>query len=102
MRTTIPQILEEVERTSSRENKIKVLRSYENPILRGILQINFNPAIKVHLPEGDPPFKKDKEIPIGYSETNLFAEWRRFYIWLDEKINLSKIRKEQILQRVAL
>lgn len=96
MRTTIPQILEEVERTSSRENKIKVLRSYENPVLRGILQINFNPGVKVDLPEGEPPFKKDKEIPIGYSETNLFAEWRRFYIWLDQKINLSKIRKEQI------
>lgn len=96
MRTTIPQILEEVERTSSQENKIKVLRSYENPVLRGILQINFNLAVKVHLPEGEPPFKKDKEIPIGYSETNLFAEWRRFYIWLNENSNLSKIRKEQL------
>lgn len=96
MRTTIPQILEEVERASSKENKIKVLKSYENPVLRGLLQINFNPAIKIYLPEGEPPFKKDKEVPVGYSETNLFSEWRRFYIWLEEKPNLNKLRREQL------
>jgi hypothetical protein len=96
MKTTIPQIFEEVEKATSRENKIKVLKAYEQPILRGILQINFDPTVKVYLPEGEPPFKKDKEVPIGYSETNLYAEFRRFYIWLDPKSTLSKIRKEQL------
>lgn len=96
MKTTVPQILEEVEKASSKDAKIKVLRSYENPVLRGILQINYNPDVKVHLPEGEPPFKKDKEIPIGYSETNLYAEFRRFYIWLDAKSNLSKMRREEL------
>lgn len=96
MKTTIPQILEEVEKASTRETKIKTLRAYEHPILRGILQINFDPNVKVYLPEGEPPFKKDKEIPIGYSETNLFAEFRRFYIWLDPNSKLNKVRKEQL------
>lgn len=96
MKTSIPQIFEEVEKATSKENKIKILRSYESPVLKGILQVNFNPNIKVHLPEGEPPFKKDTSIPVGYSETNLYTEWRRFYIWLDENINLTRGRKEQL------
>ena len=96
MKTTVPQIFEEVEKATSKESKIKTLRAYVSPVLRGILQINFNPNVKVHLPEGEPPFKKDKEIPIGYSETNLYAEFRRFYIWLEENSKLSKVRKEQL------
>lgn len=96
MRTTIPQILEEAERVSSKEQKIKVLRAYDHPILRSILKINYDPNVKVYLPEGEPPFKKDKQIPIGYSETNLFAEFRRFYIWTDPNVNVNKIRKEQL------
>jgi hypothetical protein len=50
----------------------------------------------MHLPEGEPPFKKDKEIREGYSETNLYVEWRRFYIWVQPKPELSKVRKEQL------
>lgn len=96
MKTSIPQIFEEVEKAKTRENKIKVLRSYVSPVLRGILQINFNDTVKVNLPEGEPPFKKDKEIQLGYTETNLYAEWRRFYIWLDPNVQLSKVRKEHL------
>ena len=96
MKTSVPQILEEVERTVGRENKIKVLKAYEHQVLRGILQINFDPRVKVNLPEGEPPFKKDTSIPVGYSESNLYTEFRRFYIWLDAGVNLTKMRKEQL------
>ena len=96
MRTTIPQIFEEVEKTNGKDKKIAVLRSYHSPQLEGMLQINFNPDVKLDLPEGEPPFKKDEKIPIGYSETNLYAEFRRMYIWLEPNINLSKIKKEQL------
>ena len=96
MKTSVPQILEEVERTVGRENKIKVLKAYEHQVLRGILQINYDPRVKVNLPEGEPPFKKDTSIPVGYSETNLYTEFRRFYIWLDAGVNLTKMRKEQL------
>lgn len=96
MKTTIPQIFDEVEKAVSKENKIKVLRAYDHPIVRHILRMNFDPSIKVYLPEGEPPFKKDTSVPAGYSETNLFAEFRRFYIWLDPNINLTKQRKEHL------
>jgi hypothetical protein len=96
MKTTVPQILEEVEKAVGRENKIKVLKAYEHQVLRGILQINYDPRVKVNLPEGEPPFKKDTSIPVGYSESNLYTEFRRFYIWLDAGVNLTKMRKEQL------
>jgi len=96
MKTTIPQIFQEVEKAGSKESKIKVLRTYESPVLIGVLQVNFNPDVKLFLPEGEPPFKKDTSIPEGYSESNLYTEWRRMYIWLDAKINLTQARKEQL------
>ena len=100
MKTTVPQILEEVEKAVGRENKIKVLKAYEHQVLRGILQINYDPRVKVNLPEGEPPFKKDTSIPVGYSETNLYTEFRRFYIWLDAGVNLTKMRKEQLFMQM--
>jgi hypothetical protein len=96
MKTTVPQVFEEVEKSVTRETKIKVLRAYDAMVVRGILRINFDPMIKMELPEGEPPFKKDTSIPAGYSETNLFSEYRRFYIWLNRDVNLSKQRKEQL------
>lgn len=96
MKTTIPQIFEEVEKATSKDAKVKILRSYDNQILRGILRIGFDQDIKMLLPEGEPPFKKDKEVPDGYSETNLFVEFRRFYIWLDPTKNVNKTRREQL------
>lgn len=96
MRTTIPQVFDEVEKAATKESKIRVLRAYDHPVIRNILRMNFDPAIKVYLPEGEPPFKKDTSVPMGYSETNLFAEFRRFYIWLDPNINLTRTRKEQL------
>lgn len=96
MKTTIPQIFEEIEKAGSKDARIKLLRAYDHPILRGLLQINYDPNVTVYLPEGEPPFKKDTSIPVGYSETNLYTEFRRFYIWLQKDINLTKIRKEQL------
>ena len=96
MKTSITDILDEVERQKTKEAKIQIFRNYDHPVLRGILQVNFNPDVQVFLPEGEPPFKKDTSVPRGYSETNLFAEWRRFYIWVDPNINLTKQRKEQL------
>ena len=96
MKTSIPQIIEEVDKAPNKETRVIVLRAYNHPVLRGVLQINFNPDVKLALPEGTPPYKRDEKIPAGYSETNLFSEFRRMYIWLDPNINLNKLKKEQL------
>jgi hypothetical protein len=96
VKTSIPQIFEEVEKAGSKEAKIKTLRAYDHPILKGMLQINFDPNVKMSLPEGEPPYKKDTSVPAGYSESNLYVEFRRFYIWLQNDVNLTRARKEQL------
>lgn len=95
MRTTIPQIFEEVDKAPNKQAKVQRLRAYDHPVLRGMLQINFNPNIKLDLPEGVPPYKRDEKVPVGYSETNLFAEFRRMYIWAQPS-NLTKFKKESL------
>jgi len=96
MKTLVPQVFEEVEKVKSKDDKISILRKYESIPLKGILEINYHPLAKMNLPEGEPPFKKDKAIPYGYSETNLYAEFRRVYIWTRADVNLSNVRKEQL------
>lgn len=96
MKTSVPQVLEEVEKQQNKDGKIRILRSYDSPVLRGMLKLNFDSTMKMDLPPGEPPFKKDTSIPEGYSESNLYVEHRRFYIWLDPTKNLSKMRKESL------
>jgi hypothetical protein len=96
MKTSPPEIFEDVERATSRKEKIRLLQTYRSSVLIGLLQLNYNPAFKMDLPEGMPPYKRDVKVPRGYSETNLYAEFRRMYVWMDPKVNLTKERKEQL------
>lgn len=93
MKTTIPQVLDEVEKAKTFEEKVATLQRYNTTALRGLLNMNYNPGLIFSLPDGDPPFKKRVELPIGTTESNLYAEYRRFYIWLRPN-ELSKTRKE--------
>jgi len=95
-KTSVPQIFEEIEKQKTKQAKIDVLRRYDSQVLRGILEINFIPQYKLLLPEGAPPFKRDDRTPDGYSETNLFTEFRRMYIWLRHDVNVSKVKREQL------
>lgn len=90
------EVLDMFEKADTREEKIAILKKHEMPVLRAIMRLNFDPDASLNLPEGEPPYKKDVNKPAGYNETNLTQEYRRFYIWLDPNINLSKTKKEQL------
>jgi len=96
MALLLSEVLEQVDKLKAKEEKIALLRRHGNPAYKGILRINFDETVNMNLPEGEPPYKKEGGKPIGYQETNLITEFRRFYIWLDPKQNLSKIRKEKL------
>jgi hypothetical protein len=96
MKTSVPQVFELIDKTDGIQEKATVLQKYDSLPLQDILKLNFDPDYNLLLPEGEPPFKKDTEVPEGYSESNLYVEHRRFYIWKDPNINLGKIRKEQL------
>jgi hypothetical protein len=96
MAQLISEILQEVEAVKSKAEKQNVLRQYDTPLLRTIMRLNFDPMLVMDLPEGEPPYNKDKDKPMGYQETNLQVEFKRFYIWLTPQQNLPRMKKEAL------
>lgn len=83
MRLSIHEVLLAVSNAKDQADRVAVLRKNDSAVLRQILQIGFNPLIKFNLPEGAPPFKTDRNLPIGMADTNLFQEARRLYIFIE-------------------
>lgn len=65
-------------------------------VIEGYLKMNYDPSIVFQLPPGEPPFKKQVDVPDGYCLTDLKQEFRRMRIFTDATMNLSKIRREQL------
>ena len=96
MNLLVSEILDKFELAKTREEKIAVLKGNVNDPLLVLLRLNYDHMLKMDLPEGEPPFRKDIDKPIGYSESSLQLELRRFYVWLEPKTNLPKIKKESL------
>lgn len=78
MRLLVPEILQKVSEAKPAE-RAAVLKQYsDNGLLRDVLLLNFGPA-EFDLPAGEPPFKVNPQ-PVGLTDTNLYAEWRRHYL----------------------
>mgnify|MGYP003351175373 CR=1 FL=1 len=95
MALLISEILDKVDKVKSKQEKINILQEHNTPCLRTLMRLNFDNTFAMDLPEGDPPYKKVTDTPIGYQATTLNLEFRRFYIWLEPN-QLSKIKKESI------
>ena len=96
MHLLVSEILDKFEVAKTREEKIAVLRNNVTDPLLVLLRLNYDHMLKMDLPEGEPPFRKDTDKPIGYSESSLQLELRRFYVWLNPATNLPKIKKESL------
>ena len=95
MRYNIHEIFEFVEKEKNAQERVAILKKNDSKVLRDLLKMNFDPAIKFDLPEGSPPYKTDKNIPVGMGESNIFVEARRLYIFMPEKV-LSSMKKEML------
>lgn len=106
MRLLIPEIFERVQKAETLEQRKAILIQHNSPILQDVFRINFSPNITMKLPEGEPPFNKDKAPPLGLADTNLYKEMRRFYTWITPPPNLNKIKLEslfiQLLESINL
>jgi hypothetical protein len=96
MHLLVSEILDKFELAKTKEEKIDVLRNNVTDPLLVLLRLNYDHMLKMDLPDGEPPFKKDTDKPIGYSESSLQLELRRFYVWLEPNVNLPKIKKETL------
>jgi hypothetical protein len=96
MHLLVSEILDKFETAKTRAEKVAVLQEHVTDPLLVLLRLNYDPVLKMDLPEGEPPFRKDTDKPIGYSESSLQLELRRFYVWLEPNVNLPKIKKESL------
>jgi hypothetical protein len=96
MNLLVSEILDKFEVAKTREEKIAVLKDNVTDPLLVLLRLNYDHMLKMDLPEGEPPFRKDTDKPIGYNESSLQLELRRFYVWLDPRTTLPKLKKESL------
>lgn len=95
MKYTIHETLYAVSQAKTHKERVEVLQKAGDVVVKQVLKYNFDPAIVFDLPEGAPPYKADRSIPIGMGEATFHSEARRLYIFLKEK-QLPKGRKESL------
>lgn len=92
----VSEIFTMVEKAKSKEERVAILRNNNYLPLIALLQLCYHPGKKLLLPEGTPPYKKEEDKPIGYQQTTLNLELRRFYIWIDPNVNIPRLKKESL------
>jgi len=88
MKQYLPEMLKEIN-----DNPKSIEKHKEEFLLKVLFAHNFLPNYKMKLPEGEPPFKRAEQ-PIGMTDTNLYTEARRFYVFCQD--DLKAIKREQL------
>jgi hypothetical protein len=96
MKYLVSELFDLVEKEPTKEGKIKLLRDNGVLVVKSILHMNFDPTVKFLLPDGEPPFKKETDKPMGYQTTTLILELRRFYIWFQPDVNINQLKRESL------
>jgi hypothetical protein len=97
----IPEVFEQFEKLTKKEDKVNLLKENNHPALRDILRVAFDADIVSVLPKGAPPYEKD-DAPKGYSSSSLFRTHKQFkYFFKGSIANAAKpIRREGIFLNV--
>ena len=93
------EILNRVNDAKTKDEKIGILRQYDNPTIRRLVRYAYDDRIRWILPDGDPPYKPlPKHEQVG-SEQMLHKEARTMYLFLegddDANPNVTMRRREQ-------
>ena len=100
-RLLIPEVFEQFESLTKKEEKVKLLKENNHPALQDILRINFDADLVSVLPAGSPPYEKD-DAPKGYSANSVFRLHKQFkYFFKGPFANQVKpIRREGIFLNI--
>lgn len=99
MKLSLTELFDKVE-AAPKADRLAILKTQDNIILRTVFEHNFNPDCVYDLPEGEPPYKKDKGLPYGVTDSSLRTEYRRLYIFLKSYDKIPKMRKETLFIQV--
>ena len=61
MKKFVPEILKQVNDAKTKAERVRVLEANNIRPVRNVLALNFDKNIELDLPEGAPPYNKDKE-----------------------------------------
>lgn len=97
----VSEMLDLVEKATSVDHKKSILlENKSSHALLFVLSLNYDPNVKFHIPEGTPPYKREVGKPIGYHQTSIQNELKRFYIWGDPKTQLPRLKKEVLFSEM--
>ena len=90
----IHEIFELVLKQRTKQDKINILKEYDDPSVKAILIWNFDESIQSAIPEGPVPYKEN-EVPVGTDHTSLRREYRNLYHFIKGgNDSLSSLRRE--------
>jgi len=100
----VVETLEMVDEAKTRDEKREILKSRDNYATRALLQLNFHPDVKWHIPKGAPPYTPSQES--DSTEGSIHFEVKKLnYFVKGGGHDLSMLKREsmyvQLLERVA-
>jgi len=96
MKKTMPELCAEIAAAKTKQEKIDLLRKNDNPAFRSVLKAVFDPTFEWDLPEGTPPCKIDRDIPLGYADATMYSSARTLYLYEKKYTNIPKAKKEML------
>jgi len=79
----IASVVDDLKKAKTKTERATILRDNDCPALRGLLRMNFDITLVLALPEGAPPYKKNKS-PFGFTKTTLRASVRGWKFFVKE------------------
>ena len=100
----VVETLEMVDEAKTRDEKREILKSRDNYATRALLQLNFHPDVKWHIPKGAPPYTPSQDA--DSTEGSIHFEVKKLnYFVKGGGHDLSMLKREsmyvQLLERVA-
>ena len=97
------ETLEMIDKAKTRDEKREILKSRDNYATRALLQLNFHPDVKWHIPRGSPPYTPSQES--DSTEGSIHFEVKKLnYFVKGGGHDLSMLKREsmyvQLLERV--
>ena len=101
MALSIADVLEEVGKAKTREDKRDVLKKNDSWSLKALLQQNFHPQASWLIPPGAPPYKPNQTA----ADTSLHFEAKKLEYYTDAGKNLPMLKREamfvSLLERLS-
>ena len=97
----VNEILEKIDKETDEAKKIDFIKFYaDKHPYNMIFSLNCNELIKLDVPEGPPPYKRDETVHADFLQTDLSREIKRLVSIIKGRNNLKRLQREGIFIQV--